>query len=162
MDIVDETRKRRRRGTAPLPDPAKPFAEQDPCVLLAMCIFGEARGECDEGKVAVGCVVRNRVNCQGAYGIGFTGVILKPWQFSSFNANDPNRHKLLEPLEYESEAVWNACFAAAAAVFQDEVDDLTEGAVFYFSPPCCEPPPVWGDVTPTVKIGDLNFYRLEA
>ncbi len=133
-------RKRRSRKAAPLPDPKKPFKEQDPRVLLAMCIFGEARGEGDEGKLAVGCVVRNRVNSEGRYGVGFPGVILKPWQFSSFNANDPNRHKLLEPLKHEPKAVWEACFAAAAAVFGEEA----------------------GDVLPTVKIGSLNFYRLAA
>jgi len=156
-----ETDNRRLRGVTPLPDPAKPFDDQEPSVLLAMCIFGEARGECDEGKLAVGCVVRNRVECEGRYGTGFAGVILKPWQFSSFNANDPNRHKLLEPLKYESAAVWEACFAAAEAILEEDVEDLTEGAVFYFGPPCCAPPKPWGDVVPTVKIGSLNFYGLE-
>src|SRR5690349_18676751 len=91
------------------PDPAKPLAEQDPCVLLAMCIFGEARGEEYEAKVGVGCVVRNRVGHQGKYGHGYQGVILKPYQFSCFNHGDPNAPKLLHPLEHERPEIWHQC-----------------------------------------------------
>ena len=49
----------------PLPDPSlspnyhQCIAMQNPLVLLAMCVFGEARGEPHPAKIAQACVVRN-------------------------------------------------------------------------------------------------------
>ena len=43
-----------------VPDPAKPLAQQDPDLLLAMCMFGEARGESEMARRAVAQVVLNR------------------------------------------------------------------------------------------------------
>src|SRR5581483_11185151 len=43
-----------------LPDPARSVSEQEPRLLLAMCIFGEARGESDLALRAVAQVVLNR------------------------------------------------------------------------------------------------------
>ncbi len=63
--------------------------------LLARCIWGEARGEPIQGKLAVAHVVLNRVKAQSYYGKTIRDVILKPWQFSCFNENDPN---LLAPV----------------------------------------------------------------
>ena len=147
--------------STPLPDPRLPLHMQNPTVLLAMCIFGEARGEIPEAQYAVGCVVRNRVE-SGHYGIGWTGVILRPWQFSSFDANDPNRAKLMEPTKYESPEVWWRCYVAADMAMHHASGDPTGGAVFYFSPPLTEPPAAWGPVTETVVIGNLHFCKAAA
>lgn len=146
-------------AATPIPDPSKPFEQQDPLTLLAMCVWGESRGVNDQAKSAVGCVVRNRVGYMGKYGHGFPGVILKPYQFSSFNANDPNRAKLLYPVKEEGQAVWDACYAAAEGVYWGRTTDPTGNAVFYYSVPLTAPPRAWGDVAPTVVIGGLHFYR---
>jgi spore germination cell wall hydrolase CwlJ-like protein len=69
---------------APLPDPTKPLAEQDPVVLLAQCIWGEARGEEKQGKLAVGCVVRNRLRTRIGFGFTWNQVILQENAFSCF------------------------------------------------------------------------------
>lgn len=148
----------------PLPDPDKPFAAQDPLVLLAVCNWGEARGEGIEAKLGVSCVVRNRVKT-GRYGQGYAGVILKPHQFSSFTPGDPNYPKLLHPLLYEPEAIWNECYAAASAVYDGTQPDVTNGAVFYFSLPLTEPPKkkdgscAWGRVEHTVTLDGLSFWK---
>jgi N-acetylmuramoyl-L-alanine amidase len=144
---------------APVPDPAKPFEAQDPCILLGMCIFGEARGESYPAKLGVGCVVRNRMLAKGKYGQDYSGVILKPWQFSSFNENDPNRAKLLAPLEHDVESVWALCYSAALAVFCGGCEDATGGAVFYHDSSLLQAPRAWGSVQHTVRIGRLQFYR---
>lgn len=150
---------------APLPDPGVPLAAQDSCVLLAMCIFGEARGDIAEAKVGVGCVVRNRVGLQGRYGHGFPGVILKPYQFSSFNDNDPNHSKLLRPLDHEKPEVWDACYTAAYITYWGSQRDITDGAVFYYSKPLKAPPRkkdgtlAWGSVEHTVDLGGLSFWK---
>ena len=58
--------------------------------LLALCIYGEARGESIEGKIAVASVIMNRVEHPRWWGRHLRGVILRPWQFSCFNEADPN------------------------------------------------------------------------
>lgn len=155
-----------RRPSMPVkfPDPELDFLSQDTCVLLAMCNFGEARGETFEAKMAQCCVVRNRVQKQPRFGVGYKGVILKPFQFSCFNHDDPNRGKLLDPrkeLEREnaSLSVWNDCFQAAYNVYWSYIKDTTGGAVFYFSLPKTAPPKAWGKVEHTVTIGGLHFYK---
>lgn len=145
----------------PLPDPNKRFFGQDPEVLLAMCIWGEARNQSYDAKVGVGCVVRNRAQRNLRYmgGSSYSGVILQPYQFSSFNANDPNRDKLLRPLMHEPQSVWAECYRAAVAVYRENCADVTGGALFYFSPPLTEAPHAWGSVMFTAKIQDLEFYK---
>lgn len=64
--------------------------------LLALCIYGEARGESREGKVAVGSVIAERVKRGGWYGKNWKEVILKPRQFSCFNMSDPNFTRLYD------------------------------------------------------------------
>lgn len=148
---------------APLPDPNKTFFGQAEDVLLACCIFGEARGESLQAKIGVACVVRNRAHLNLRYmgGASFAGVILQPYQFSSFNFNDPNRGKLLRPLLHDPANVWAECYRAAVAVYHDDCADVTNGALFYFSPPLTEAPKAWGNVSHTATIGHLQFYKPE-
>lgn len=150
---------------APLPQLGTPLAEQDPKVLLAMAIFGESRGEIMPAKIGVGSVIRNRV-FHGGFGWGWPGVILKPYQFSSFNSNDPNSTKLMEPTKHEAPEVWEECYSAAELVFgPGKTVDTTGGAVYYYSAPLYAPPKkhdgtcAWGNVLHTVDIGGLHFYR---
>lgn len=130
-----------------------PYNELDDSHLLALCIWREARGEGMLGRRGVGCVVRNRVG-HGGFGAGYDGVILKHYQFSSFNANDPNSVK------WPSDGTidWMGCIAEANEVLGG-CDDVTNGALFYFSPPLTAPPRAWGAVIATAHIGHLEFYR---
>lgn len=66
--------------------------------VLALTLYGEARGEPVEGRIAVACVIRNRVNADLGndgkpdwWGEGYAGVCLKPSQFSCWNDRDKNR-----------------------------------------------------------------------
>ena len=86
------------------PEPAlkaAPKKSKDPAIeTLARTIYGEARGELVRGKEAVAAVVMNRVRRameRGGYWWGSTAeeVCLRPWQFSCWNENDPNREKIL-------------------------------------------------------------------
>lgn len=146
---------------APLPDPTKTFWQQDECTLLACCLFGEAQNQSYEAKVAVACVVRNRVHANLRYmgGCSYAGVILHPMQFDCFNFNDANRAKLLRPLLHAPRSVWEECYRAALSVHRDNIADLTGGALFYFSPPITEPPKAWGFCTFTAKYQDMQFYK---
>ena len=67
-----------------------PATAQD-CLTLAKTVWGEARGEDWIGQVQVAHVVINRLRARKWYGNTITEVCLKPFQFSCWNANDPNR-----------------------------------------------------------------------
>jgi hypothetical protein len=71
------------------------FTKED-TLILAKTIYGEARGEISQGKVAVGCVVMNRYYSKKWFaGSTLAGTCMKKMQFSCWNENDPNR-KILE------------------------------------------------------------------
>lgn len=146
---------------APLPDPTKPFHQQSTIILAAMCVFGEARNQSDEAKAGVLCVVRNRARLGRSYmgGKTWAGVMLRKSQFDCFLESDPNSHKLLTPLEFEHESVWEACYMAAFRVYTLGIPDSTNGAIFYFSYPIVEPPKAWGPVELTAQIDGLKFWR---
>lgn len=63
--------------------------------IMARTIFGEARGERWEGKIEVAHVIMNRVEHGGWWGDTIIKVCTKPYQFSCWNENDPNRDLLL-------------------------------------------------------------------
>jgi len=81
--------------------------------LLALCLWREARGESFEGKAAVADVILNRV-ADPRWPDSTVGVITQRWQFSAFNANDPNVTKFPDPASNPAE--WSAfveCFQVA-------------------------------------------------
>jgi cell wall hydrolase len=149
------------RGPAavPVPNPQLPFQRQDPIILLACCVWGESRGEIAAAKIAVACCVRNRVRRAPRFGTGWVGVLLAPWQFSSFDPQDPNRPKLLEPLEHDSVAVWQESYTVAYVVYNGSQPDVTSNACFYYGPPLAKPPAAWGSVVPCGQFGSLHFFR---
>ncbi|MBI1955700.1 MAG: cell wall hydrolase [Acidobacteria bacterium] len=123
-------------SAATLPDATKPLPEQEPVILLAMCLFGEARGEGQQTQQGVAQTVINRAKYPhpvfgSRRGVDFAEnlrrVILQPRQFSSFHPEDPNYRKLLRPLEYEEPAVWEQCLRCAqeALAETDREDALT-------------------------------------
>ena len=63
---------------------------------MALTVWGEARGEGLTGMAAVAWVIKNRADRGGWWGSDIKSVCLKPWQFSCWNAADPNRQRLLE------------------------------------------------------------------
>lgn len=125
--------------------------------ILALCCWREARGEGLTGKRGVACVVRNRINANSFFGHDWHSVILKPYQFSSFNTNDPNSDKW----PADDDPSWIDCCDVAQMVI-DGAQDVTNGALYYYSPPLTAPPPAWGHVTATVTIGRLNFCKPSA
>jgi spore germination cell wall hydrolase CwlJ-like protein len=69
-------------------------AERTERNILALTIWGEARGEAVEGRIAVACVIHNRL-IDGRWAHGYAAVCQQPYQFSCWNESDPNRAKLL-------------------------------------------------------------------
>lgn len=78
--------------------------------LLALCIWREARGESLRGKRLVAATIRNRVEDQ-RWPNTYAAVITQPWQFSSFNAHDPNTLQFPK----EGDHAWEESVAIADA-----------------------------------------------
>ena len=152
-----------------LPDPTKPLAEHSELQLLAMALFGEARGVPAKTRKAIGNVIINRALHPGWWGRNLKEVILKPRQFSCFNPDDPNYQKLRNPLQYESRQVWERCCRDALEISKrlrnPTLPDPAQGANHYYDTSIA--PPSWADpdklvlVLPAGRPGhEVRFYRL--
>ena len=131
--------------------------------LLILCIYREARGESSDAQHAVAWTIKNRVAKGGWFGDGWAGVILKPMQFSSFNGPDKDGHidanNCTFPIPNTNPA-YGSCLLAAKHVYEGTTPDPTMGSEYYFDDSMLKNPPSWAaKLTPTVKIGALNFFR---
>lgn len=118
------------------PDPARTIARQDEDTLLAMLVWGEARSEPAEGRLAVAYVPLTRFGSpswksrkRGTSSL--SDVILAKFQFSCFNPLDPNREKLLRPVEHEGLGLWAACWQSANAALRAQSENPVPGATHY-------------------------------
>lgn len=130
-------------------------AESYPNLLLALCLWREARGQTIEAKRAVLHVILNRA-AQGFRGHDPVSVVLWPWQFSSFNASDANSRLLPNPKQVMDWKAWLDC----CAVVDEPGEDPTGGVVMYESEPDPAKRPPWA--TPeklSVTVGPFRFYR---
>ena len=127
-------------------------------ILLALTVWRESRGETQDARRGVAWSIRNRVLHPGWWGGSWVGVILKPWQYSSFNAGDANAAKF----PAAEDAAWDACLAAATEAYHGDGEDPTGGAVNYFDRSLDGDEPKWatdGSYAHTVNLGNLRFYR---
>lgn len=121
--------------------------------ILALMLWREARGQTQSAIVAVGAVARNRTLTRH---LSYTEVVLQPYQFSSFNRNDPQYHKY--PEFYDP--IWAQCLSTAEGIIKNELADPTGGAVNYFDKTLDDSPPKWArEMDHTCSIGDFRFYK---
>jgi N-acetylmuramoyl-L-alanine amidase len=148
------------------PDPTKSIEEQDEDTLLAMLVWGEARGEQAAGRLAVAYVpiTRQKVRLENGKKIGSSlrEIILTPFQFSCFNKTDPNRDKLLRPVEGEGLARWASCWSTAVAALTGQSENPASGATHYVvrrlwsRPSAVGRRPKWFE-EPCIKSGKTSF-----
>lgn len=129
--------------------------------IIALTIFGEARGEPVEGQVAVACVIRNRVKDK-RWPDDFRGVCLQPRQFSCWNEGDPTYAAVIraatqaksgQHLPAMLQAMW-----IAQGVYDDLVQDITRGSNHYYADHIAAPS--WSEkMILTVKKGHHLFFR---
>jgi len=128
--------------------------------MEALAIYREARGESKAAKAAMLAVIRNRAAESPKYGWPKTtiGVIVQPWQFSSFNASDPNATVWPDP---GSPGRWQAWLECCDVVTVPLTADPTNGANHYEAIPDAEKRPKWADPAKmTCEIGKTRFYKL--
>jgi N-acetylmuramoyl-L-alanine amidase len=121
-----------------MPRAAVPYSPQD-LDVMARTLWGEARGEGPTGRIAVAWIIRNRVETDLGkdgkpdwWGEGIEGVCRKPWQFSCWNADDPNRPKLMAVTEADHN--FRDCLEIARGVLAGIIEDPTGGATQYYNP----------------------------
>ena len=130
--------------------------------VLARTLWGEARGERPEGRIAVACVILNRLaisNRRGSHwwGNSIIDICQKPYQFSCWNADDPNRPKLMAV--DRRNPVFVSCLRVARRAVYLGLDDTTNGATHYHAAGMT---PFWvKNERPVAVIGNHIFYRLE-
>jgi len=118
------------------PIPGIPIEQQPVDILERMCLWAEARGEDALGRLAILKVIRTRALEQN---VSAATVILRPRAFSSFNATDKNRPKLLSAWQ-DDPAGWGA--VDAICELANNVVDPTGGANHYYNPDIATP--IWG------------------
>lgn len=150
-----------------IPDPAWKLEDQSPIILLAMAIWGEARGEDRFGMASVAQVMMNRATWRARTGkmieVALKEVLLQRYQFSCFNMNDPNRHKLNRPLMHDTIFIWFTCLREAFRVFyrkEHDVLDHTQGATHYHVKDMPHPPWYFKQAVNVTEIGNHVFYNL--
>lgn len=85
-------------------------------------------------------------------------MILKPWQFSSFNAGDPNETKFPDPEQVADYAAYTEIRDMCSAVLAGTDEDVTGGACWYIDSSIA--PPKWTEgLEISLQAGRLTFYR---
>lgn len=143
--------------------PSDAFADEtDLADVLARTMWGEARGEGKAGMAAVGHVVFNRVDAQSWWGSTVEDVCRKPFQFSCWNSNDPNRARLLSLTA--ADATFRIAFQIATELQTAQAigarvrNDPTQGATHYYAPARVRKP-LWAvGLVPCARIGGHDFF----
>ncbi len=121
--------------------------------ILARTIYGEARGEGARGMQAVANVIMNRVKDGSWYGASVKDVCLKPYQFSCWNQNDPNRAIILSA----TDAQLKQARKIAEQAINGTLEDITGGATHYYADSIAAP--YWAaSMRQTTKIGHHIFF----
>lgn len=131
-----------------------------PLILASLCTWREARNQDQDARRGVWHVIHNRVG-NPMFRPSVVRVVLQKWQFSSFNAGDPNAVKFPNeavPTDYQA---WLEILQIA----ESPGDDPTGGAVYYesFDPSQIEAirsEQAWfASDKMTVQIGAIRFYK---
>ncbi len=104
----------------------------DHFMYLARTIYGEARGQSYESKIAVGWIIRNRL-ATGRWGDTYKSVVTAHLQFTCWSQNiDPHGYAAIHNPVGQ---VWEDCKRAAREVMaaSDDTNPLP-GAINYYSP----------------------------
>ena len=136
----------------PIPD----LLVLDDIDLLTALILGEAESESLMGKIAVACVVRNRVNDK-RWPDTYKKVMLQPKQFSCFL---PEYFRPSILTRNRQDPVWREAQIAAFGVYNKYIRSEANLANHYYSKIMKEEPYWAKGHEPVLEIGLHKFYKL--
>lgn len=125
--------------------------------VVAQTVWGEARGESQAGQVAVAWVIRNRQRYHPTWeGQTLAAICQADWQFSCWNAEDPNRVQM-QALTFASPG-FAAILALVVGVLSDTLTSPVGHATHYYAQYIA--PPDWAvGETPCALIGVHRFFE---
>jgi len=120
---------------------------------LAKTIYGEARGESQEGQYAVAHSVMNRQKSNKSYlkGSNVEETCKKPYQYACWNSNDVNSGKLGNAGQQHRNI--------ATQVYDGQHKDNTNGSTHYHADYAKSGHPWANNKQPTRTIGAHEFYN---
>lgn len=130
--------------------------------IAAETVWGEARGESYEGKLAVAWVIRRRVDEPAWWGRDVVSVCCHEWQFSCRNANDPNAAKLAKVPD--DDPAYVECLRAVEEAFLGEPHEnptASIGGASHYK--VVGTTAMWDDAAsklPSITIGRHIFFNL--
>lgn len=109
-----------------------------PDEVMALTLYGEARGEPIEGQIAVANVIMNRMREDTVKYKTVRDVCLEPKQFSCWNTTDPNVQILVNlssQLEKSTiiDPILEQCLYIARGVMKGYLRDNTKAAKYYMT-----------------------------
>jgi len=139
-----------------LESPTVPVVDPEQRDVTARTLWGEARGEGQRGMEAVAAVIMNRVRDPRRWPNTPAEVSQQPWQFSCWNANDPNLPQLMRVTD--SDPQFRLALNIAERAITGILTDPTHGANHFHTHAVN---PSWSrGVTPIAIIGNHRFFRL--
>jgi spore germination cell wall hydrolase CwlJ-like protein len=133
-------------------------------VLMALCLWREARGEPAEAKAGVAHSILNRIKAKSWFGDTISEVIARKWQYSGMTAKGDNN--LIKwpvmsatAMRNPDEVAFHECLLLASVCASGEMPDPTSGATHYFDERLAAFKPQWAiDGEFRAKLGHLHFY----
>lgn len=138
---------------------------------LALTLWGEARSEPIEGIVAVGSVIRNRLETPGRFGDTYRAICFAPWQFSCWTPKGgESNYQAVMALAREltsgeprsRNALLRQCLWVAGGLMDGDVISRVKAATHYYSPAAMSPKgkvPEWAKgKTPVAIVGRHRFF----
>jgi spore germination cell wall hydrolase CwlJ-like protein len=120
--------------------------------ILTRTLYGEARGDTEQGRIAIAWVVRNRAKHAGTT---VAHECLRRSQFSAWNSGDPNLREIATVAG--DDPVFLECLWAALTVLLGKAPDPTSNSRHYHTPAVS---PHWAEGhTPVATIGGHVFYN---
>lgn len=121
-------------------------------VLLARVLYGEARNCTREERIAIGYTAVNRANDGKKWnGTTVREALLKKFQYSCLNENDPNRAELMNPRNVSK---FEECLEDSREVLNDTNAEYNLGQTHYFAK-SMKIPPKWSKSKQMKQLGDI-------
>ncbi len=137
--------------------------------ILCLTLYGEARGESVTGQIAVGCVIRNRVET-GRWGSTYAKACLAPWQFSCWRMEGGRENYELVQEAAQTmlrgtlpdDVSLRQCAWVSHGIIGRWLQDIVKDATHYYSPDAMSPKgtvPTWAvNQSPVVTYGRHMFF----
>lgn len=129
--------------------------------VMALTLYGEARGASFNAKLGMAQVMWNRAK-DGRFGTDIKDVVTKPKQFSCFNDSDPNLSVLMEVVEdfgavFEENIHLRECYMVALAVINGCMTGKVKDSLYYHTTGVN---PKWNKkLVLEAKIGNTLFWK---